>query len=46
VVPALLLAAGASFALFLLVLVAEVWFGLWVLGRRFERLDLSADVRT
>jgi hypothetical protein len=34
-----------SFALFLSVLIAEIGLGLWVLGRRFEQLDLSSDVR-
>jgi len=28
-----------------LVLAGEVWCGVWLLGRRFERLDLSAEVR-
>ncbi len=27
-----------------LVLVGEVWCGVWLLGRRFERLDLSAEM--
>jgi ABC-2 type transport system permease protein len=27
------------------ILVAEVWCGLWLLGERFEKLDLSAEIR-
>jgi hypothetical protein len=27
------------------ILVGEVWCGLWLLGQRFERLDLSAEMR-
>ena len=27
------------------VLLAEVWCGIWLLGHRFERLDLSAELR-
>jgi ABC-2 type transport system permease protein len=29
----------------LVILVAEVWCGLWLLGQRFEKLDLSAELR-
>lgn len=40
--PAFLLAAGATGALLLLVvLAAEVGGGVWLLGRQFDRLDLS-----
>jgi len=28
-----------------LVLLAELWCGLWWLGRRFEKLDLSSEPR-
>ena len=30
----------------LVVLTAEVWCGIWWLGQRFERLDLSTDLRS
>jgi ABC-2 type transport system permease protein len=30
----------------LVVLIAEVWCGIWWLGERFERLDLSMELRT
>jgi len=40
-VPAVLLAAVAV----ILILAAEVWLGLTWLGRRFERLDVSADLQ-
>ena len=30
----------------LVVLVAEVWCGVWWLGQRFEKLDLSAELRS
>jgi hypothetical protein len=29
----------------LAVLLGELWFGLWLLGGRFEKLDLSAELR-
>jgi hypothetical protein len=41
-IAAVTLAAGAV----LLVLVAEVWCGVWWLGERFEKLDPSTDLRT
>jgi len=28
----------------LIVLVGEVWCGLWLLGDRFEKLDLSSEL--
>ena len=43
--------AGATLAVItaalfvLIVLAGEVWCGVWLLGRRFERLDLSAEPR-
>jgi ABC-2 type transport system permease protein len=40
-VLAVLIAAGAV----VVVLVAEVWCGVWWLGGRFEKLDLSAELR-
>jgi hypothetical protein len=40
-VPAVLLAAMAV----LLILAAELWLGLAWLGRRFEQLDVSADLQ-
>jgi ABC-2 type transport system permease protein len=40
-VVAVIVAAAAV----ILVLVAEVWCGVWWLGERFERLDLSSDLR-
>ncbi len=30
----------------LVILLGEVWCGLWLLGQRFERLDLSAELRS
>jgi hypothetical protein len=30
----------------LVVLAAEVWCGVWWLGERFEKLDLSTDLRS
>jgi hypothetical protein len=35
------LAAVAVFT----ILVAEVWCGLWLIGERFEKFDLSAELR-
>ncbi len=35
------IAALATFA----ILAGEIWCGLWLLGNRFEKLDLSAEVR-
>ncbi len=40
-IPALLLAVGVVVA----VLAAQVAFGVWLLGRRFERLDLSSELK-
>jgi hypothetical protein len=39
------LAVGAAVALMLAILLAEIAGGLWLLGRRFEQLDLSAELR-
>jgi hypothetical protein len=36
--------AVAAFAV-LVILVAEVWCGLWWLGERFEKFDLSSELR-
>jgi hypothetical protein len=42
---------GAPFAVMvatiavLVILAGEIWCGLWLLGRRFEKLDLSAELR-
>jgi ABC-2 type transport system permease protein len=41
--PVVAMAIGTFFVL--ATLVAEVGFGLWLLGRRFERLDLSAELQ-
>ena len=42
------LTAAVAFATlaFLVVLLGEVWCGVWWLGGRFERLDLSAELRS
>ncbi|HVS51695.1 MAG TPA: putative ABC exporter domain-containing protein [Opitutaceae bacterium] len=43
--------AGAAFAVSvgglaaLVILVGEVWCGIWLLGERFEKFDLSAELR-
>ena len=29
----------------LVTLIGEVWCGLWLLGQRFEKLDLSSELR-
>lgn len=39
------LAVGFAIAAVLVILVAEVGCGLWWLGQRFEKLDLSAELR-
>ena len=39
-------AVGLATVAVLLVLATEVWLGVWWLGERFERLDLSTDVRS
>ncbi len=42
---ATILALLAAAATLLLILAGELWCGLWWLGRRFERLDLSREIR-
>lgn len=39
-------AANAAAPVLLAILVAEIWGGLWLLGRRFEKFDLSAEIRS
>ena len=38
-------AVGVGALFVLAVLIGEVWCGLWLLGQRFEQLDLSAELR-
>ena len=38
-------AVGVAAAAVLIVLIGEVWCGVWWLGGRFEKLDVSADLR-
>ncbi len=40
--PAVFASALAVMAVF----VGEIWLGIWWLGRRFEKLDIAAEVRT
>ncbi len=42
---ALLGAVIAATVLVFAAIAAEVWFGLWLLGGRFEKLDLSSELR-
>ena len=42
--PVALVVAFATLAV-LVILVAEIWCGLWWLGERFEKFDLSAELR-
>jgi hypothetical protein len=39
-------AVGVAACGALAVLLGEIWGGLWLLGRRFEKLDLSAELRS
>ena len=39
------MAVGIAALFVLVVLIGEVWCGLWLLGERFEQLDLSAEIR-
>jgi hypothetical protein len=39
-------AIGLATLAVLVVLMAEVWFGVWCLGERFEKLDLSTDLHS
>ena len=41
----LAVAAAIASVIVIAVLVGEVWCGLWLLGARFEKLDLSAELR-
>ncbi|MEO5959796.1 MAG: putative ABC exporter domain-containing protein [Opitutaceae bacterium] len=38
-------AVGVAAVVVLAIVVGEVWCGLWLLGQRFERLDLPAELR-
>ena len=38
-------AVGIAAVAVFVILVAEVWCGLWLLGERFEKFDLSAEIR-
>ena len=39
-------AVGLAAGSMIIILAGEVWCGVWLLGRRFDRLDLSAELRS
>jgi ABC-2 type transport system permease protein len=41
-----IVAITVAAAFMLTILLGEIWCGIWLLGDRFEKLDLSADLRT